>query len=422
MEDTLEKEELSVTGHGNPSLEADPIDEETEKSIDNALDEAFNETENDQAEVDSENSEENTQPEQENPDSNEQNQESTQVDPVASQETTPPQIEIDPEIQQIEQPRNLSEKNQSNWRKLQETASIYKKQAQEAESLRQKVQEYEQKPPAPADYEDLRKFRALFDIQSDPDFQKKYDIPINHAKNEFYGIMKRHGATDELLQSIESQGGPDKVDQKWMRDIINKLPLTDAERMKRGILEISDLSEKRILEIQHSAANASQYYQQRDEALVDRFVQQEEESINYIQEQIKAQNADWALPKEIPAGATPEQRKAIEAHNEQAAQLEQLFMGAMYPQTPQARADVAAAAAMSHMLTNQLRTEQATRQKLDAQIKQLIDENNRLKGAGKMPRQNIATASSNKSSSVSDRLKMSSMDAIDAGLDEAMGN
>jgi hypothetical protein len=184
-------------------------------------------------------------------------------------------------------------------------------------------------------------------------------------------------------------------------------------------VDVADLSEKRVGEIMNSAQNAEQYYASRDEALVERFKKQEEESFNYIQEQIKVQSADWALPKEIPAGATPEQRKAIESHNAQAAQLEQLFMGAMYPQTPQQRADVAAAAAMSHMLTNQLRTEQTARQKMDAQIKQLTEENNRLKGAGRMPRQNLATASSNKPASVSDRLKMSSADAIDMGLDEA---
>jgi hypothetical protein len=412
MEDTLEKEELPVTGHGNPSLDADPIDEDTENAIDAALDAAMDGDEPVQEEVQEET------PEQPEEIPQEQVQEPAPQAEIP-QEPVIPQVEIDPEIQQIEQPRNLSEKNQSNWRKLQETASVYKKQAQEAESLRQKLQEYEQKPPAPADYEDLRKFRALFDIQSDPDFQNKYDVPINQAKANIYGIMKQHGASDELLQSIEAQGGPDKVNQKWWMSTLNKLPLTDAERLKRGIVDIAELSEKRIAEIQHSAANASQYYQQRDEALVERFTQQDQESINYIQEQIKAQNADWALPKEIPAGATPEQRKAIESHNAQAAQLEELFYGAMYPQTPQARADVAAAAAMSHMLTNQLRTEQTARQRMEAQIKQLSDENNRLKGAGRMPRQNLATASSNKVSSVSDRLKMSSADAIDLGLDEA---
>lgn len=412
MEDTLEKEELSVTGHGNPSLDADPIDEETENAIDAALDAALDAEEPVQEEVQEEVTE---QPEEIQPEQTEEPAPQAEI----PQEPVTPQVEIDPEIQQIEQPRNLSEKNQSNWRKLQETASVYKKQAQEAESLRQKLVEYEQKPPAPADYEDLRKFRAVFDIQSDPDFQNKYDVPINQAKANIYGIMKQHGASDELLQSIEAQGGPDKIDQKWWQSTLSKLPMTDAERLKRSIVDVADLSEKRVGEIMNSAQNAEQYYKSRDEALVERFSKQEEESINYIQEQIKVQNADWALPKEIPNGATPEQRKAIESHNAQAAQLEQLFYGAMYPQTPQARADVAAAAAMSHMLTNQLRTEQSVRQKLDAQIKQLTEENNRLKGAGRMPRQNLATASSNKPASISDRLKMPSADAIDLGLDEA---
>jgi hypothetical protein len=415
MEDTFEKAEMPVTGNGNPSLDADPIDEDTEKSIDAALDEAFSETETPEAEEIPDVVEKSQQDEL-------SEQETTQPEPIPVPEPVQPvqpEAEIDPEIGKIEPPRNLSEKNQSNWRKLQETASVYKKQAQEAESLRQKLVEYEQKPPAPPDYDELRKFRAVFDIQSDPDFQNKYDVPINQAKANIYGIMKQHGASDELLQSIEAQGGPDKVDQKWWLSTLGKLPMTDAERVKRNIVDVADLSEKRVGEIMNSAQNAEQYYSSRDEALVERFTKQEEESINYIQEKIKEQNADWALQKEIPAGATPEQRKAIESQNAQAAQLEQLFMGAMYPQTPQQRADVAAAAAMSHMLTNQLRTEQTARQKMDAQIKQLTEENNRLKGAGRMPRQNLATASSNKPASVSDRLKMSSADAIDMGLDEA---
>lgn len=412
MEDTIEKEEMSVTGHGNPSLDADPITEDDEQLIDNALDEAFAETEG--VEI-PEAAEESTESEAESP-----------AEPVAAPDTQQievepvvPQAEIDPEIGKIEPPRNLSEKNQSNWRKLQETASVYKKQAQEAESLRQKLVEYEQKPPAPADYDDLRKFRAVFDIQSDPDFQSKYDVPINQAKTNLYSIMKQHGASDDLLRSIENAGGPDKIDQKWWQETLNKLPMTDAERVKRNIVDVADLSDRRQGEILNSAANAEQYYASRDEALVERFNRQEEESISYIREKAKEQKAEWSMYKEIPAGATPEQRKSTESHNAQVAQLEQHFMGAMYPQTPQARADVAAAAAMSHILTNQLRTEQSTRQQQEVKIKQLMDENNRLKGAGRMPRQNLGTSANNRPASATDRLKMSSADAIDMGLDEA---
>jgi hypothetical protein len=57
---------------------------------------------------------------------------------------------------------------------------------------------------------------------------------------------------------------------------------------------------------------------------------------------------------------------------------------------------------------------------MSEQLKKLTEENNRLKSAGKLPRQNV-NAPNRVSNSLGDRLKMSSADAIDAGLDEALG-
>jgi hypothetical protein len=423
MEDN-EKAEMDVTGFGNPSLEADRIDDDTDAQIDDALDAAFSETgelgEAGEAGIpDEEPVLEPQEPPQEEPQIPTEPQ-TPAAEPAQTQEPTAPQVEIDPEISAIEQPRNLSEKNQSNWRKLQETASNYKRQAQEAEAMRSKLQEYETKPPLPSDYEDLRQFRAIFDVQSDPDFQKKYDEPINQAKTQIYSILKKHQASDELIQKIEAQGGPDKVNQEWwVNNVINKLPLTDAEKLKRGLVDVSDLQERRVAEVQKSASNAEQYYQQRGEAAVEWFSNQENEIFQYVQNKIVEQKADWAMRKEIPKNATADQVKAIQSHNEMAGNVENLFVSALWPKTSQERADVAAAAAMSHVLSNQLRAEQTTKQKMQQQLKQLTEENTRLKGAGKMPKQNLATASSNKQASTNDRLKMSSLDAIDLGLEEA---
>jgi hypothetical protein len=421
MEDN-EKSEMDVTGFGNPSLDADRIDDATDAQIDAALDAALEVTEEVQ--------EPDLEPITQEPDTTSQEpnlerqiapQESINPETPAEQvEPVIPQVEIDPEISAIEQPRNLSEKNQSNWRKLQETASNYKKQAQETEALRQKLQEYEQKPPVPQDYEDLRKFRAIFDVQSDPDFQEKYDKPINQAKDAIYSILRKHEASDDLIKSIEKHGGPDKIDQKWwLENVINKIPLTDSEKLKKSLVDVVDLQEKRVSEIQKSSQNAEQYYQQRNEAAVDWFSNQENEIYQYVQNKIVEQKADWVMPKEVPKNATPDQVKAIQAHNEQAQQVESLFSSALWPKTSQERADVAIAATLSHVLTNQLRTEQSAKQKMAVQLKQLTEENTRLKGAGKLPKQNLATASSNKQASTTDRLKMSSLDAIDLGLDEA---
>jgi len=44
-----------------------------------------------------------------------------------------------------------------------------------------------------------------------------------------------------------------------------------------------------------------------------------------------------------------------------------------------------------------------------------------LKSSSKMPKQTISNQSVNKPSSISDRIKMNAADAIDLGLDEALG-
>jgi hypothetical protein len=407
MEDENTKEELSVTGHDVPSLDADPIDAGTDAALDAALDQAISGAETSE--------EENLeQPIERQPEADSQFQ--RQIQPEQQNPT-----EIDPEISAIEQPRNLSEKNQSNWRKLQEAASNYKKKAEEVENIRKQLSEIEEMSKAiPENYDELKKFRAFFDLQNDSDFQEKYDSPIKTAKENIYAIMKRHGAPDEVIQSIERAGGPEKINQQWwVENAINKLPLTEGEKLKRSLVDMVDLQEKRQEELQKSVANVAEYYQKRGEEAHSWYENQEKEIETYIRSRIKEQNAEWAMRKEIPKAATKEQAEAITRHNKQVDQLEQYFGSALWPSTPQERADVAAAAAMSHILTEQLRTEQTSRQKLSAQLKALQEENTRLKGAGKVPRQSLPSVSANKQMSVNDRLKMSSMDAIEFGLEEA---
>ena len=215
---------------GAERLDADPISAEVHQSLDALLDEAERETSPEtQPETNTSNEEDTdtsleelvspaAQTTKEAPGVTDP-ETATADRPESSGSSVPDQqdrTEIDPEIAAIEQPRNLSEKNQNNWRKLQETATLYKKQAQEAEILRQKLAEAEQRPAqTPEDYEELKKFKQIFDIKNDPEFQSKYTQPINQAKENIYNIMRKHGASDEVIQSIEKAGGPDKIDDKW---------------------------------------------------------------------------------------------------------------------------------------------------------------------------------------------------------------
>lgn len=421
MENENENETIEpnvASGFGEPSLDADPIDPDVDESLDRLLDEAEG--------IIPEQTDEPTEPE-----STEVVEEATEEVPEVANElveestessetfTPEPEPELDPEIAAIERPRNLSEKNQSNWRKLQETASNYKKQADEAAQLRQKLEEAQQQVKTPDDYEELRRFRAIFDIQNDPEFRSKFEKPISDAKENIYRILKANGASEEVIKSIEEAGGPDKIDSKWWKaNAIDRLPLTEAERLKRNLVDVVELKEKQQFEIENATKNADQYYQQKAQQNEEWYHNTTNEIDTYMDQVTK--DLPWARFKEPPSNATPDQIREVEQHNAAVGSLAEKFNSALWPTSAQDRANVAAAAVFSHVLTEQLRVEQASKVKMSEQLKKLTEENNRLKSAGKLPRQNVS-APNRVSNSLGDRLKMSSADAIDAGLDEALG-
>jgi hypothetical protein len=415
---------------GAARLDADPISDEVHQSLDNLLDDA--EREENQETPTTTTSNENTTDQNiddlvsETPDENSgQNivppaEANPEARPESLQPPVPePRVEIDPEILGIEQPRNLSEKNQNNWRKLQETATLYKKQAQEAETLKQRLQEAEQRQvETPQDYEELKKFRQIFDIKNDPEFQSKYTQPISSAKENIYNIMRKHGATDDVIQSIEKAGGPDKIDDKWWQEnALSKLPMTDAEKLKRNLIDVSDLKEKQESEIAYAAEHAEEILQQRQQQSQEWYQQETGNIRNYMDEITK--EVPWARYQAVPDNATQEQIEKISSHNKVVSDLENKFNSALWPQSANERASVAAAAVYSHVLTNQLRMEQAGRAELEAQLKKMTEENSRLKASGKMPKQSVSTPSTIKNNDINSRIKMNPMDAIDLGLDEA---
>ena len=106
-----------VTGYGNPSLDADKIDDSTEQQIDNLLDEVLKEQEeptNETETSDSNTPEQNLLQDDVEPVLETKSEEGNVEDKADSGqlEQAKPEVEIDPEIAAIEQPRNLSEKNQ----------------------------------------------------------------------------------------------------------------------------------------------------------------------------------------------------------------------------------------------------------------------------------------------------------------------
>jgi hypothetical protein len=330
--------------------------------------------------------------------------------------------DLDPEIAAIPMPPNMSEKQQSNWRKLAESASVAKRQAAEAEILRQRLAEVEQQRQLPDDYEELKRFRSTFDLKNDPSFKQKYDEPIKNFSNGIYNLLRKHRASDDVIKSIEDAGGPSKVAKSWWKkNIIDKLANTDdgfvdARRLEQSLVNLEDWESAKEQDLQMATQNQSEWVRQREFEAQQR-EEQEYGQINDYVENI-TMNVPWARFQEIPPNATPDQIARIQRHNAGVSDLADKFNSALAPQTAQERAAVAAAATLSHVVTSQLRIEQANMAKLQQQLQALQRENSSLKSSGRMPKTTVQGQMSSRSS-MSDRIKMSASDAIDLGLDEA---
>jgi hypothetical protein len=408
--ETVPESTVANADGGAARLDADPISADTSAQIDSALDAAEG-------------------LESPAPEQTEESKYTREVAPPApeepKEEVYQPKVEIDPEIAAIQMPPNMSEKQQSNWRKLTESASIAKKQAAEAEILRQRLVELESKKPEqqlPPDYEELRRFRSVFDMKNDPAFKEKYDKPINQAAESIYAVLKKHKASDEIIKSIQEAGGPGKVAKSWWKqNAIDRLyatedGFTDARRLENALVQIDDVEAARNADLESATSNQEKWMQDK-EAEQEQHAVEESKSINEYLESITKDKPKFRF-KEIPDGATQAQVEKIQAHNAGVADLQGKFQSALNPTNAKERAAVAAAATLSHVISQQLRIEQQTIGQMQAQIEKLMKENNSLKASGKMPKSTISTQV-NPKSSTSDRIKMNASDAIDLGLEEA---
>lgn len=439
MQDALDHlDEVPESTAANPDggaarLEPDHITEDVNFALDSLLDEAESETgvNNDPQPT---NTNENTNNEPDSTSENLGNQgDQAPLEPSRELASEPssadsayqqpesirePQSEIDPEILAIEQPRNLSEKNQNNWRKLQETATNYKKQFEEAQAYLAQQQQNPQQPQIPQDYEELKRFKAVFDIKNDPEFVSKYDQPIENTKESIYGLLQKNGATEEVISSIKNAGGPEKIDQQWWKEnVIDKLLPIDAADLTDSLRAINKLQNQKTQEIEFNAENQEQILNERKNESINWYKQENDNIVKHIDEITK--EVPWARYHEVPQGATREEAEKIQKHNASVADLHQKFNVALWPKNAQERASVAAAAVLSHKLATQLRIEQQSRTQMQSDLKRLSEENSKLKASGKMPRQSVNTPSTIKNNDINSRIKMNPSDAIDLGLDEA---
>ena len=365
----------------------------------------------------------------------------TTPDPKATV-TTPEPAKVDQpkdeEIDSIQEPKGLNPTNSENWKKLRETARKYKtevsnvsKKYGEAVAYINKLQQEKGKLPEEVEKEltDHRSFRRTFDYQRHPEFIEKFEKPIKDTEDQIYGLLKENGMTDKDMDLVKKVG-IDRIARASWDETIKKM--TDSQvqsEREAGILlrKLIGVHAEKLVdkkqEISKMESGQSEFVKKQEEAKKKEL----EDEVGYVKTHLEKLEKEYEIlrPLQAPADATPEQKKAVEEHNNFIEETKRRFVLAYKPASTEQRFQTAMAACYAFIADRELQKLDAqlaevTKTK-DAQIKSLTDELEKIKNATKMPSgDKNDTGGSKKSGSAETKYTgMKTEDAVDAAMREA---
>jgi len=294
----------------------------------------------------------------------------------------PKAIEEDPLEKEFPTPKHLSPEKKSNWANLRQRASVFEKKAREVENKYEEavkaLASYEKgaalPEPIQKEIEELRQFRRMADIQSDPEFQKEYVQSIITEEDKLFGKFKELGMSDEAITEIIKNGGIlSKSRDEWAKIILGSLKGEEyeftREDIKKSLTNIYGIADKRLSVIQDAAKNYDQWHNQKKTQTVE----QEKVSLSQMQEEVQRiqKEIPWANEPQKPINPTPEQAKNYDRQMSEWNTHVERFQKGLYSTDPKIKAQTAMAACGYFKLAEDIKSYQSENAALKAQIQKL---------------------------------------------------
>lgn len=195
---------------------------------------------------------------------------------------------------------------------------VKRRAREEISTLQTKIKDLETKVPkagsklpneVEAELKELRAFRTAHDYQNDPEFKTKFVTPIEENNDVISKKLKDSGFSDEQI-SAAKQIGFDKLD--W-EPVLAKLPSLARRSVEALLLRNEQIGTDKDKALAAAKDNPKNWQEAQTKAQTEKSVA-EETTVKSTVDAFIAQQ-DWMKPKAIPAGASVEQRKQIEADN-----------------------------------------------------------------------------------------------------------
>lgn len=210
-----------------------------------------------------------------------------------------------------------------------------------------------------AEKSELEKYRAMVDIQADPEFVSKYDQPIEKSINGIKEMIASLGVTKETVDGIDFK---DPARLEKVIDLIsqNRDRFT-ASKIERKIKEYLELNDKRDETLQEHKNNYKETLEKRKQESFAKQSEGEGRMIKHLE--LKASEKDKDGKALIPflnkldqkENATPAELDQINNHNSMVDVMGKKLQEVMKMKEPEQQAEIAIAAVASHYLMAQLR-------------------------------------------------------------------
>lgn len=349
----------------------------------------------------------------------------------------------DEEIDSIQEPKGLNPSNRENWKKLQDAAKNYKREAVEnkkkyaetLEAVNKAIAERNKLPePVEKELNELRSFRRTFDYERDPEFMDKFHKPIEQQEEAIFKILGENGISKEDIDAIK-KAGLNTVTQDAWDETINKLTDTEDQK-KRGLNQVQiqreresafllrkhlNTREEKLIEkkqeIEKITAGQSEWVKNKEQ-MTKADVDQE---IAFVKENLEKLEKDYDIlrPLQAPADATPEQKKAVDEHNGFLETVKKQFVVSYRPANKDQRFDAAMKSAYALIVDRELQKETGLRQQAEEQLKLANEELDKIKNATRMNTDTIKTEEGTKAKSGDAATKYIGIKS-DVAIDEEM--
>ncbi len=270
--------------------------------------------------------------------------------PDASQTTTKPAAETKPADPYGEHKlrSDASPKTRETFEQLKATA-LQREQAvrKEADELRAKYQALEAEnaelksktvpDEVKKDLEELRKFRAQFDVERDPEFRQKFDGRVETNYAAIYAKLQQHGLPATEVEKLKSFSQAER--DSAIERLASKLSGLDRRTVEAKLLDNVNIAEERQKAIEDTRKRAEEILKEKSNEPIQRAQKRIQEIATLVQPELA--RLPWIHEKEIPATAAPEEKKRLEAENAKARELQEHLKSAIVDDSPATRARAA---------------------------------------------------------------------------------